>query len=157
MCLGHSHLCSIGSYSTEQFTKRQSVLPISWLMETVFPSQVWRCSAFILSSFHTLTNGLFHRLPTSQTKGKEGGGFKREGKVFFPLCYSISFLLCTAPNGSFTSWRNLLHSYSPRKLVLCVCVTCVFAYGHASLYRRDRMEDVPRLHIIKFTTIKHET
>lgn len=37
------------------------------------------------------------------------------------LCAFIPFLLCTAPNAFFTSYRNLLHSYSQKKLVLCVC------------------------------------
>ncbi len=87
-------------------------------------------------------------------KEKREGGFKREGKVFFPLCYSFPFLLCTAPNGSFTSRRNLLHSYSPRKLVLCVCDLCVTDAQVHTYDTETEKEDVFRFHIIKFTTIK---
>lgn len=116
-------------------------------MKTMFLSEALRCSAFTLSSFHTLTNVLFQCLSPSQTKGKEGGGFKREGKVFFPLCYSIPFLVCEAPNGSFTSRRNLLHSYSQRKLVLCVsggwgknnvCVHMSYVYTSSYVRYRER-------------------
>lgn len=118
MKLGHSHSCSIGSYSAEQFTRSQSVLSISWAIKTMFPSEGLRCSAFTISSFHSF----------SQTKGIEGWGFKREAKVFFPLCYFIQFLLCTAANGSSTSQRNLLHSDSPRKLFLSVWLYFYFSF-----------------------------
>lgn len=67
-------------------------------------------------------NAYFHCLTPSQTKGKKKGVMGGLGvwlKCSF-LCAFIPFLLCTAPNAFFTSYRNLLHSYSQKKLVLCV-------------------------------------
>lgn len=105
--LGCSHLCHTRSYLTEQFTKSQSVPSISWVMKTTIPTEVLRCSPFILSCFHTRTNAVFHRLPASQTEG--GGGVP----CFVP--FHSRFFSVPPENGSFTSEKNLLRSDSPKK------------------------------------------
>lgn len=54
--MGYYHLCHTRSYLTEQFTKSQSVPSISRVMKTTIPTEVVRCSPFILSCSHTGTS-----------------------------------------------------------------------------------------------------
>lgn len=81
--LRHSHLGRTRSYLTEQFTKSQSVLFISWVMKTMILSEVLRCSAFILPSFHTHCS-LSPSPYTSQTEGG-GRGWRQSVLSFVPF------------------------------------------------------------------------
>lgn len=118
---------SVGLISVQVYDhilqNNHSVLSICKVMKAVFLFEALRSPDFTLSSFHTSSNAFFHCLTPSQTKGKKKGMMGGLGvwlKCSF-LCAFIPFLLCTAPNAFFTSYRNLLHSYSQKKLVLYVC------------------------------------
>lgn len=92
------------------------------------PGEVLRCSAFILSSFHTPANALFHCLPMCQTKGRVGrvgevGGLREKAKCSF---------LCAPPFHFFAALPQMDPSQSekpPSQLFTeetsCVCVSCV--------------------------------
>lgn len=104
---------------------------------------------FILSSFHTLANVPFHRLP--QTKGR-GGGLREKAKCS---------VLCASPSHFFSALlqmdpsqvgKNLFHSFSPRKRVRCVCVyvcTCDLCVRLGKFIFNRHEDEVFKFHLMK--------
>lgn len=140
--LRRSHLCRMGSLSTEQFKKVKLFFLSAGWWESMSPSKVLRCSAFILSSFHTPANALFLHLPPSLTKGKEEvgmgvGGLREKAKCSF---------LCATPSHFFSALPQMILQKSekpPSQLLtketsfVCVCVCETFVCSPMDSQKED--------------------
>lgn len=123
----------IGSYSTEQFTESQSVLSIRRMMKNMILSEVLRCSGFILypRPFTLLLMLFFHRLPMSQTKGREGGGLRKRAKCSF-LCAIPSHFFSALPQMDPShEWETSSQLFNKETSFMCVWLrlgTCTFIF-----------------------------